>query len=103
MEREMASKASSTTNLAIEELTSTQITLMGKFVVWSSILSILFLSQVAFNIGEFPASADFFCYALFLPYLLVSGYASLNITSLTLLLVVAALASLAMTLTNSAA
>lgn len=93
----MGSTATSSTSLDIDELT---ITRMGKFAVWSSVLSILFFSQIAYNIGEFPVSTEFACYALISLYLMVSGYASLSTLSLTLYLAAAALGCLMMHMTT---
>ena len=78
-----------------------QLTGAAKFAVWASVISPLFLSQIALNIGAFPVSTDLLCYALFAVYLLVSGYASLSFTSLTLFLTAAALACFRMVLTKS--
>ena len=78
-----------------------QLTGAAKFAVWASVISPLFLSQIALNIGAFPVSTDLLCYALFAVYLLVSGYASLSFTSLTLFLTAAALACFRMVLTES--
>jgi hypothetical protein len=79
----------------------TELTATGKFAVWASIVSMLFLTQIALNIGEFPVSTDLICYALFTLYLLVSGYASLSFPSLLLFLIAAALAFFRMRLIGS--
>jgi len=80
----------------------TELTATGKFAVWASIVSMLFLTQIALNIGEFPVSSDLICYAFFTLYLLVSGYVSPSIPSLLLFLVAAALAFFRMLLIDSA-
>jgi len=59
------------------ELSST-----GKILVWFSIISVLFLGQIAYNIGEFPVASDLIAYALITSYLLISGHASLSVLSL---------------------
>jgi hypothetical protein len=97
----MVSEAPSATNLSIDGLTSTQITRIGKFTVWSSLLSVLFFSQIAYNIGDFPVSTIFVCYAMIALYLLMSGYASLSIPVLILYLIAAAFACLTMFLMTS--
>jgi len=91
------------TDLTIDELTNAELTPKGKFAVWSSVLSILFFSQIAYNIGDFPVSTDFACYALIALYLLMSGYASLSLSALMLYLIAVALACLTMVLTTSSA
>ena len=96
-------QASLASNLSIGTLPSTGITSKGKFAIWASTLSILFLSQIAVNLGEFPVSVDFICYAMFTLYLLLSGYASLSIFTLVLYLVAAVFAGLTMVLTASLA
>ncbi|WP_354065095.1 hypothetical protein [Bradyrhizobium sp. RT6a] len=59
-----------------------------------SIFAVLFLGQIAYNIGEFPLAADLICYALITGYLLVSGYAALSVPSLFLLASAMALSAL---------
>jgi hypothetical protein len=78
-----------------------QLTATAKFAIWASVISTLFLSQIALNIGTFPASTELVCYALFAVYLLVSGYASLSFASLTLFLTAATLACFRMVLSDS--
>jgi hypothetical protein len=78
-----------------------QLTATGKFAVWAAIVSMLFLSQIALNIGDFPVTTDLVCYALFACYLLVSGYASLSFPSLLLFLIAAAVACFRMVLNDS--
>ena len=56
-----------------------ELSLTGRIAVWLSIASFLFFTQIAYNIGEFPAAVDFFCYALFAGYLLISGHAAVSI------------------------
>src|ERR1700744_1136063 len=99
----MTGNAFSTTNLTVHEPASSEITSSGKFAVWASILSILFFSQIAYNIGEFPASTAFVCYAFIVLYLVMSGYASLSILTLLFYLVAEAFACLTMVVTNSPA
>jgi hypothetical protein len=91
------------TSLSIDGLTITELTPKGKFAVWASVVSALFLSQIAYNIGEFPVTTEFACYALIALYLLVSGYASVRPFTLILYLVAAACAVLTMKLTTSSA
>ena len=66
----------------------------GKFAIWSAFASFLFLTQIAYNIGDFPVAVDFICYALFAGYLLVSGYATLSVPILFLLASVVSMAAL---------
>jgi hypothetical protein len=70
---------------AVESLTQLDRTL--KFVICCSLLSVLFCSQIALNVGEFPASLDFFCYLLFASHLLLSGTARINPTLADLFLI----------------
>jgi hypothetical protein len=53
-----------------------------QFAIWSSVLSIIFLSQIAINIGEFPASVTLACYIGFSLYLLVSNRAAWRLWSI---------------------
>ncbi|MBR0697932.1 hypothetical protein [Bradyrhizobium lablabi] len=59
----------------------------GRFAIWASIISVLFLSQIAYNINAFPASTDLICYAAVTAYLLISGFASIGFLSLSLFIV----------------
>lgn len=97
---ETGDTVSSVTNLSIAGLTDAELSPKGKFAVWASVLSVLFLSQIAYNIGEFPVTAEFVCYALIALFLLVSGYASLNMFVLILYLIAAGSAYLTMVLTT---
>jgi hypothetical protein len=99
----MSGKTFPATNLTIDDPTSAEIAPKGKFAVWASILSILFFSQIAYNIGEFPVSTAFICYALITLYLVTSGYASLSIPTLILYLIAGAFACLTMARTTSLA
>ncbi|MGY3238627.1 MULTISPECIES: hypothetical protein [unclassified Bradyrhizobium] len=65
----------------------------GKWLVRSSVISVLFLGQIAYNIGEFPLALDLVCYALTVSYLLVSGHASLSVPSLFIYISAIALAA----------
>ncbi|WP_407147329.1 hypothetical protein [Bradyrhizobium sp. ORS 86] len=65
----------------------TELSKSGRFAVWASIISVLFLSQIAYNINTFPASTDLICYAAVTAYLLVSGFASIGFLSLALFVV----------------
>jgi hypothetical protein len=53
----------------------------GKFLIGFSIVSVLFLGQIAYNIGEFPLASDLIAYALTASYLLASGYAAVSVPS----------------------
>ena len=55
------------------ELTST-----ARFAIWFGVLSTTFFSQIAINIGEFPASTDLFAYGFFTVYLLGTGVARIK-------------------------
>ncbi|WOH57338.1 MULTISPECIES: hypothetical protein [Bradyrhizobium] len=57
-------------------------------------MSILFLGQIAYNIGEFPLASDLVFYAVTTGYLLFSGYAAISIPSLFILATMIALAAL---------
>ncbi|TFV73716.1 hypothetical protein E4K64_21155 [Bradyrhizobium frederickii] len=78
-----------------------QLDAVGSFALNASILSIMFCSQIAVNIGEFPASVDFFCYLLFAAYLPLSGFATLSTKTFLLLLLAAILACYRMLSPNS--
>lgn len=70
------------------ELSST-----GKFLIWFSAISVLFLGQIAYNIGEFPLASDLVAYALITSYLLASGYATLSVASFFISISAAAVAA----------
>src|SRR5262245_37428645 len=76
--------------------TDVELARAGKVVVWVSVISPLFLSQIAYNLSTFPISADLISYALFTSYLLVSGYVSLSVLSLLLFISAIALAAFRM-------
>jgi hypothetical protein len=59
------------------ELTST-----ARFAIWFGVLSTTFFSQIAINIGEFPASTDLFAYGFFTLYLLGTGVARIKVVAL---------------------
>ena len=80
----------------IVELTPT-----ARRAVWASIISVLFLNQVAFNIGEFPAASDLLCYAFFAFYLLRSGHGIVSVSTLYLLTITIALALFRMRFSSS--
>ncbi|MBH5369002.1 hypothetical protein [Bradyrhizobium glycinis] len=65
----------------------------GKWLVRCSVISVLFLGQIAYNIGEFPLALDLVCYALTVAYLLASGHASLSVPSLFICISAIALAA----------
>jgi hypothetical protein len=102
LDHEMDGAVSSvTTNLSNDELTDAELTFKGRLAIWSAILSVLFLPQIAYNIGDFPVSTNFVCYALIALYLLMSGHASFSIPVFILYSLTAATACLAMVLTTS--
>src|SRR5262249_17802074 len=70
-----------------------ELTRMAKFLVWASIVSVLFVNQIAYNIGQFPAALDLPCYALITAYLLASGYAKVSMPILLLFVAVIAMAA----------
>jgi hypothetical protein len=79
-----------------------ELTSSGKFAIWASIISVLFLSQVAYNIGTFPLSGDLICYALVALYLLTTGHASIGFVSFALFIVALAMACFGTLATASA-
>jgi hypothetical protein len=100
----MNSTATSTIDTAalpIGEHQSTELSSTAKFLVWSSVISVLFLSQIAYNIGDFPLALDLVSYALFTAYLLFSGYAALSVPSLFIYVSAVALAALRMPFATS--
>jgi len=70
----------------------TELSKSGRFAIWASIISVLFLSQIAYNINAFPASTDLICYAAVTAFLLTSGFASIGFPSLALFIVALVLA-----------
>ncbi|MBR0797157.1 hypothetical protein JQ615_17330 [Bradyrhizobium jicamae] len=67
---------------------------IARFLVWFAIISVLFLGQIAYNIGEFPLASDLLSYALIVLYLLLSGYAALSVPSLFIYISAVAIAAL---------
>lgn len=66
----------------------------GKYAIWCSIFSFMFLSQIAYNIGEFPAETDLFVYGLVTAYLLATGVGHISVFSLLAFLTAAYFATL---------
>jgi uncharacterized membrane protein YeaQ/YmgE (transglycosylase-associated protein family) len=93
----MSSTTASTMDSAsgpISELQSDfELNSTGKRLVSISIFSVLFLGQIAYNIGEFPLAGDLVCYALTTAYLLASGYAAPSVPSLFVFISAIALAA----------
>jgi hypothetical protein len=89
----IASTAGQLTGSVLDNGSVAELTPKGKLGIRFSIISTLFLSQIAYNVGEFPFSVDFFCYALFAAYLLVSRHLALDFRSLLLVITGAALAA----------
>jgi hypothetical protein len=75
----------------------------GKALVWASIVSPLFLSQIAYNMDTFAVSPELICYALFSFNLVVSGYVSLSFLSLLLFASAVALAAFRIPFSNASA
>jgi hypothetical protein len=98
----IASTAHPGTTPAGYSRSSADLTSNAKLAIRFAIIAILFLSQVAYNIGDFPLSVDFMCYALCAAYLLVSGYVALDFLSLSLFTGAAALAALRIPFSDSA-
>src|SRR6266702_5326774 len=73
----------------------TELSKSGRFAIWASVISVLFLSQIAYNINTFPASTDLICYAAVTAYLLTSGFASIGFLPLFLFIVALVLACFA--------
>jgi MFS family permease len=90
----IASTAHPATDPASHSRSSADLSSTGKLAVRSAIIALLFLSQVAYNIGDFPLSVDFICYASCAAYLLVSGCVALDFLSFSLFTGAAALAAL---------
>jgi len=81
------------TGQIVDEQPTFEFNSTGKAVVWFSIISILFLTQIAYNVGEFPVSFDLISYALFTAYLVMSGYAAPSVLSILLLVCAIGLAA----------
>lgn len=79
----------------------TELTATGRAVVWFSIVSFFFLTQIAYNIGEFPVAVDLIAYAVFTAYLITSGHAALSVPSAYLLVCLVALAGFRIPFSNS--
>lgn len=75
-----------------QHLPAVEFDAVGRLAVSASIASTMFCSQIAINIGEFPASIDFFCYIAFFAYLFASGVAGLRQAALLLFLALALVA-----------
>ena len=90
----IASTAHPATDPASHSQSTADLSSTGKLAIRSAIVAFLFLSQVAYNIGDFPLSVDFICYASCAAYLLVSGYVALDFLSFSLFSCAAALAAL---------
>lgn len=97
----IASTAHPATDPASHSRSSADLSSTGKLAIRSAIIAFLFLSQVAYNIGDFPLSVDFICYASCAAYLLVSGYVALDFLSFSLFTGTAALAALRMPYSDS--
>ncbi|WP_369726029.1 hypothetical protein AB8Z38_15905 [Bradyrhizobium sp. LLZ17] len=80
-----APPADSPTAPIIDYQPITELTGTGRAVVWFSIVSFFFLTQIAYNIGEFPVAVDLISYAVFTAYLVTSGNAALSVPSAYLL------------------
>lgn len=74
--------------------TELELSRTGRVVIWCSVLSLMFGSQVALNIGEFPASTDLFAYGIFSAYFLFTGFARIGIFGLAGFFVAAIFATL---------
>lgn len=70
-----------------------ELTRLAKLAIWCSVVSLLFLSQIAINIGDFPASTDLFCYLALSVYLLGSGFAALDVSIAVLWVAIATVGS----------
>jgi hypothetical protein len=46
---------------------------LDKWAIWIGLVSLFFLTQIAYNIDEFPVSTDFVAYYLFLLFILLAG------------------------------
>jgi hypothetical protein len=97
-----ASTIDTTANPVAGYRSDVKLTFFGKLAIWTSIVSVLFLSQIAYNIGEFPVSVDLISYVLSTLYLLVSGYVAFDLISLALFVSLAALAALRMPFSDAA-
>lgn len=51
----------------------------GRLAIRGAVISTLFLTQIAYNIGEFPVTMEFVCYASLATYLLLSGNAAVSV------------------------
>jgi len=97
----IASTAYPATDPADHSRLSADLSSTGKLAIRSAIIALLFLSQVAYNIGDFPLSVDFICYAWCAAYLLMSGYVALDFLSFSLFIGAAALAALRISSSDS--
>lgn len=98
-----ATPADSTTAPIINYQPITELTGTGRAVVWFSIVSFFFLTQIAYNIGEFPVAVDLISYAVFTAYLVTSGHAALSVPSVYMLACMVGLAAFRIPFSNSAA
>jgi hypothetical protein len=80
--------------LAPEGQAELELSRAGRVAIWCSILSFMFGSQIALNIGDFPASTDLFAYGIFSAYFLCTGFARIGLFGLVAFLVAAVFAFL---------
>lgn len=72
----------------------------GRIAIRAAVISILFLTQIAYNIGEFPVTMEFVCYASLAAYLLMSGNAAVSVPTFFIYVAVVAFAGMTMKLTT---
>ncbi len=72
----------------------------GRLAIRAAVISALFLTQIAYNIGEFPVTMEFVCYASLAAYLLMSGNAAVSVPTLVLYITTVAFAIVTMKLTT---
>lgn len=72
----------------------------GRLAIRAAVISTLFLTQIAYNIGDFPVTMEFVCYASLAVYLLLSGNAAISVPTVFLYATAIVFAILTMRLTT---
>ncbi|MGY8681563.1 hypothetical protein Q2941_27815 [Bradyrhizobium sp. UFLA05-153] len=96
----MASTTLTATGPSVSVLTEKELSPRGRLVIRASVISALFLTQIAYNIGEFPVTMEFVFYGSIALYLLASGHAAVSVATLFLYLLTTASAIVAVRLTT---
>ncbi|QPF90271.1 hypothetical protein [Bradyrhizobium commune] len=72
---------------------------VGRLAIRAAVTSTLFLTQIAYNIGDFPVTMEFVSYAALVVYMLISGHATVSVPTIFLYIATVTCALAAMKLT----